>query len=77
VRRRAVSAHATHQTVPGFLRSSGLLRVPHATKRFRNPSALPRRVANRLMRHACAQTVLLILSGWGVVIKSAMTYFGK
>jgi hypothetical protein len=29
------------------------------------------------MRHLCTQTVLLILSGWGVVIKSAMTYFGK
>jgi hypothetical protein len=26
---------------------------------------------------ACPQTVLIILGTWGVVIKSAMTYFGK
>ena len=41
-------------------------------------AALRGRVSATLTRRtAVAQTVLVILGTWGVVIKSAMTYFGK
>ena len=61
-----------HRAFPG----SAVCRAPRTCRarwrEFRNPSTAP-----WLMHAVYTQTVLLILSGWGVVIKSAMTYFGK